>query len=670
MTTYNISPGLPFPFGASFQNGGINFAIFAKNLDHLALAIFHENDLFQPYQIFDLNPLINKTGNVWHLFIQGLPPNAIYGFQVKRKGEEKSMMLLDPYAKAVIAAPHWIPAEENSYHPLGQVIRPEPFDWEGDIHLNIPMKDLVLYEMHVRGFTRDQSSLVAHPGTYLGLIDKIPYLNQLGINAVELMPVHEFDEGEVLLRCPYTGERLVNYFGYSPVNYFAPMSGYATSHEGEKIHREFKEMVKAFHQHGIEVILDVVFNHTAEGNEKGPILSFKGFDRKTYYMIDNQDHYRNYSGCGNTVNSNHPIVIDLIIEALRYWVTEMHVDGFRFDLASIMTRSENGVPLTNPPLVDAIAKDPVLSSTKLIAEAWDAAGLYQVGAFMPKSLRWYEWNGKYRDTVRCFINGRSNYKSAFATAICGSQDLYGVGRAPYCSVNFVTAHDGFSLADLVSYNMKHNYGNGEGNRDGFDYNDSWNCGVEGHTSNRKVIALRQRQMRNFFLALMISQGVPMMLMGDEYGHTRDGNNNTWCQDNELNWFLWNKLEENKEFFRYCQNLIALRKEFSLFRREAFLTEKDIVWHGIYPNNPDWGHDNRFLAFTLKGIGDEPSFYAAFNASADFNTIQLPITPNGKQWHCVVNTENSSPNDFFETPIPIEKSEIKMIPHSALLLKTS
>jgi isoamylase len=405
-------------------------------------------------------------------------------------------------------------------------------------------------------------------------------------------------------------------------------------------------MVRELHKNGIEVLLDVVYNHTFEGNQQGPTLSYRGLDRNAYYMIDSQGNYLNFSGCGNTFNANQPLTSSLILDSLRYWVTEMHVDGFRFDLASILTRSSNGAPLSPAPLVEAISQDPILWQRKLIAEAWDAGGLYQVGGFYPGN-RWSEWNGRYRDVVRRFIKGTSGCKTVFSTALCGSQDLYGWGRPPTCSVNFVTAHDGFSLADLVTYNDKHNEENGEGNRDGFDHNDSWNCGIEGHSSNKKIVLLRERQIRNFHLALMVSQGVPMVIMGDEYAHTRHGNNNTWCQDNELNWFLWNRLEIRPGFHRFFYSLINFRKKHPLLRRDEFLKEQDISWHGLLPLQPEWEKDNCFVAFTLNDAQHEADLYVAFNASHLSHVITLPPPRANTQWHWIVNTQNSSPEDFLD-----------------------
>lgn len=671
-TTLQTSCGIPYPFGASLTQNGINFAVYAKEAQKLSLCLFEENNLSTPSKEIELDPTLNKTGDSWHILVQGLPPNPIYAYRLTPSQQETNFLLLDPYAKAVVSRSDWSDrqTEETPYVPLGKVISSSSFDWEGDKPLKIPMKDLIIYEMHVRGFTKHSSSNVQHPGTYKGIIEKIPYLKELGVNALELMPIHEFNECEATQSNPKTKKKLHNYFGYSTVNFFSPMNRYASQSQGDQAVNEFKSMVKELHKNGIEVILDVVFNHTFEGNEKGPTASFRGFDKNAYYMIDGEGHYLNFSGCGNTFNCNFPITRELIIDALRYWVTEMHVDGFRFDLASIMTRAGNGTPLWNAPLVEAITHDPILAQTKLIAEAWDAGGLYQVGGFVPGSSRWSEWNGKYRDIVRRFIKGTPWHKTPFATVLCGSQDLYGYGGAPFCSVNFVTAHDGFSLADLVTYNGKHNELNGEDNRDGFDYNDSWNCGFEGHSSNQKIVYLRERQIRNFHLALMVSQGVPMLLMGDEYAHSRDGNNNTWCQDNELNWFLWDRMNQRPGFYRYYQSLINFRKKHPLLGKETFLGEKDITWHGLQPNDPQWENDNRLVAFTLNVPDQGPDLYVAFNAGHVQQTIHLPTTGEGKAWYWVVNTHNDSPEDFFdeEHAKRLETLTVRIPSYSSIMLQ--
>lgn len=665
-------PGQPYPFGATALKDAVNFAAYAKEAEKLSLCLFEEGNLDHPIAEFELDPIRNKTGEVWHIAVHDVPPFAVYGYRVTLQQEkDKSYLLLDPYAKAIASEAQWgsPPDQDRIYQPLGKVLTAHGFDWQDDKFPHIPPQDLIIYEMHVRGFTADKSSAVQAPGTYQGIIEKIPYLKDLGINAIELMPIHEFNEKEAVQVNPHTKHRLLNYFGYSSVNFFSPMNRYASQSQQDQAITEFKTMVRELHKNGIEVILDVVFNHTFEGNQMGPTASYRGLDRRAYYMMDPQGNYLNFSGCGNTFNSNHPVVRELILDALRYWVVEMHVDGFRFDLASILTRAENGAPLGNPPIVEAISQDPILANTKLIAEAWDAGGLYQVGAFMPGSPRWSEWNGKYRDIVRRFIKGTPGHKNAFATAISGSQDLYGAGRAPFCSINFVTAHDGFSLADLVTYNEKHNFENGEENRDGFDHNDSWNCGFEGHSGNKKVVFLRERQIRNFHLALMVSQGIPMLLMGDEYSHTRDGNNNTWCQDNELNWFLWNKVENRSGFYRFYHSLIEFRKNYPLLRRDKFLSEKDVTWHGLAPFNPQWDNDNRFVAFTLN-VEDGPDLYVAFNASHDPLTLTLPPPRKGTAWHWVVNTHNLPPEDFLDEAHTkkVEAQTFRISSYSAIMLR--
>ncbi len=663
----SIQSGNPFPFGAHPRDDGVNFALAAKDAERVSLCLFDTHKPSREVKNILLDPQKNKTGDVWHIFIPHSLSSFAYAYRMKSSQLDTEYLILDPYALLLEASHSWGKKNE-SYFPLGK-IPTSSFDWEGTRPLQIPLKDLIIYEMHVRGFTFDPSSETQHPGCYLGMIEKIPYLKELGINAIELMPIHEFNENELDRFNPISGAKLVNYFGYSTVNFFSPMTGYATHTKKDLALIECKTMIREFHKNGIEVILDVVYNHTFEGNQAGPTQCYRVLDPHGYYMIDSQGNYLNFSGCGNTCNTNHPLARELILQSLRYWVTEMHIDGFRFDLASILRRSENGTPLENPPLVEAISVDPILKNTKLIAEAWDAGGLYQVGSFYPGS-RWSEWNGRYRDAVRRFIKGTAGQKAPFATVLCGSEDLYGHGRSPSCSINFVTAHDGFSLADLVSYNEKHNQENGEDNRDGCDHNDSWNCGVEGASINKKVLFLREQQMRNFHLALLISQGIPMLLMGDEYEHTRDGNNNTWCQDNQLNWFQWGQLKERSGFYRFYRGLIHFRKKEPLLNREVFLNEKDITWHGIAPYHPDWENDNRFIAFTLNQE-EKPKLFIAFNALQNGQTISVPPTAEGQQWHWVVNTHNPSPHDFYEEDSrpPLLQSHFRITPYSAILLQS-
>ncbi len=512
------------------------------------LVLFKPGD---PDPVADLpfDPAVNRTGDVWHMLVEGLAPGFEYGFRMDRADNEKPeihrfdrrLVLFDPYARALSGPSLWQGAQREAARLgnwRGLLVEAE-FDWGQDRPLNRHLADSVIYEVHVRGFTRDPSSGVADPGTFPGLVEKIPYLQQLGITAVELLPVTEFDEADNYRKNPLTGEKLHNFWGYHPLAWFAPKAAYAAGRGAGCQVREFKQMVKALHEAGIEVILDMVFNHTGEGNEQGRTLSFRGIDNSVYYLInETTGEYANYSGCGNTVNCNHPVVRDLIIDCLCYWVTEMHVDGFRFDLASILGRGSDGEVLANPPLLERIAGHPILADTKLIAEAWDAAGLYQVGTF-PNFGRWAEWNGKFRDDIRRFVRGDRNMVATLATRLAGSSDLYqSGGRAPFHSINFVTSHDGFTLADLVSYAEKHNEANGEYNCDGDNTNHSANYGVEGDTADPAVPALRDRQVRNFAALLLLAHGVPMIRAGDEMGRSQGGNNNTWCQDNAISWIDW------------------------------------------------------------------------------------------------------------------------------------
>ncbi len=670
---FTTSKGKPYPFGISANDEGLNFALTSKHARAVTLCLFDRETKLLVLEI-PLLPQNNKTGHVWHIHLQGLRDNMVYAYRVLPPAGNMQELLLDPYAKAV-ATPHaWggncslAEAPKNHYVPYGEILPATTFDWGTDSQLHIPLADLVIYEMHVRAFTIHPSSKVAHPGTYLGVIEKIPHLLELGVNAVELMPMQEFNELEYARAHPTAPKLLYNFWGYSTVNFFSPMNRYATSDARGAAVEEFKTMVRELHRHGIEIILDIVFNHTAEGNENGPIISFKGIDNAIYYMLDHH-LYRDFTGCGNTVNTNHAAVQELIINCLRYWVTEMHVDGFRFDLASIFSRDSKGIPLSLAPIVKAITEDPILADTKLIAEPWDAAGLYQVGSFAGKSPRWLEWNDKYRDCVRRFIKGMPGTNGDFAKRLSGSEDLYH-DRSPCHSINFVTAHDGFTLADLVSYNMKHNMDNGEQNQDGTNHNESWNHGIEGPTDDPAILQLRRQQMRNLHLALMLSQGTPMLLMGDEYAHSKNGNNNTWCHDSELNWFLWDRLQANSGFLRFYKGLIRFRKQHPIVRRNTFLTADDIDWHGVRPMQIEWHSNLALVAFTLKDHENRNDLYAAFNAQHAALSIQLPAPPEGKSWHWVVDTAAPSPNDFFaDGQGPIMKDNIfTMTPYSAILLE--
>lgn len=671
-TTLKTSPGSPFPLGATLTPQGVQFVLFSQHATSVTLCLFSPDR--KPICEIDLESKTYKTGFIWHIHVEGIHPPLYYAYKIDgpKEGDlffayQPEIFLLDPYAKEVASTHRW--SARTSYHPLGAVLPPQTFDWQNVAAPNHSIEDLVVYEMHVRGFTEHPSSGVAHPGTFIGLIEKIPHLKEIGITAVELLPIYEFNEGEVSTVNPKTKKKLCQYWGYSTVNFFAPMNRYATKDEIGAVTSEFKTLVRELHRNGIEVILDVVYNHTAEGNETGPTYSFKGIDNPVYYICEPNKKYANYSGCGNTFNCNHPIVIDLILDSLRYWVLEMHVDGFRFDLASILQRGRQGQPLDPSPLIEAISVDPLLANIKLIAEPWDAAGLYHVGYFYSQETRWAEWNGKYRDAVRKYIKGTPGTKGEFSTRLCGSQDLYH-NRTPTTSLNFVIAHDGFTLYDLVSYNEKHNEQNGEENRDGTNDNESWNCGEEGETQNKQVNDLRQKQLRNFHLALMVSLGVPMVLMGDEYARTQKGNNNTWCQDNDLNWFNWDQLQTQGNFKRFYSLINQLRKSTPLLKKGTFLGEADVVFHGAEPLKPDWSAENMFLAYTLVDSSEGKDVYLAFNAKAAPQIVEFPDPPEGKAWHMLVYTAAPSPNDIIEEQKapPLASSLFKMAGYSSLLLK--
>lgn len=653
MENYLLHPWQPRPLGGCRTERGFAFALRAPDAEQVSLCLFALDSSGERLEVA-LDPSLHRTGDTWHVEIEGLLTPFAYGYRLN----QESFILLDPYAKGVYTTrPIFANDTPYFYCPLG-MIPTVPFDWEGVVNPKTRLEDFIIYEIHVRGFTQHPSSRVANPGTFLGIIEKIPHLLQLGINAVELLPIFEFNDLEDERCSIIGGKQLGNYWGYSTVNFFSPMSRYATSDTEESPITELKMMIRELHRAGISVILDVVYNHTAEGNHLGPVYSFKKIANHRYYMMNPDGTYQNHSGCGNTLNCNEPLVRELILDSLRYWVTEFQVDGFRFDLASILTRDTLGSPLANPPLLQEIAEDPILSSVKLIAEPWDL-GLYQVGSFYRMSEgRWSEWNGRYRDAVRRFLAGHGNTVGEFATRLCGSQDLYWQ-ESPLASVNFITAHDGFTLADLVSYNIKHNQGNGEGNRDGLNENLSWNCGEEGPTLDMAILRRRRRQTRNFLLALMLSQGIPMISMGDEYGHTRHGNNNPWSWDDEINWFRWDQLSqpEGQELTAYLAQLIALRRDHPSLTRGRFLTDRDILWHGLQPLKPNWEPENRFIAFTLKGSQD---LYIAFNASQDDVEVALPLPErDAPNWEWLIDTA--------EQKSRISELTIKMVERSAVVL---
>lgn len=670
MSKYPTGPGHPLPLGVSRVRNAYNFALFSRDATAVSLLFFASGEGPAVAEL-RLDPEINRTGDIWHIRVHDLDPAMRYGYRVDgpwTPGLEghrfsRQQLLLDPYAPALSGGANWgedyvrrgKTSPESRFRRRCCLVNGE-FDWEGDRPLNLPLKDSVIYELHVRGFTRHPSAGVGNPGTFLGLIEKIPYLQELGITAVELLPVTEFDENENVNRNPFTGERLRNYWGYSPIAFFAPKAAYAANgRDGGQV-REFKELVKAMHRAGIEVILDIVFNHTGEGNERGPVYSFRGLANNIYYMLDPQTRqYLNFSGCGNTLNCNHPMVRQLIMDCLRHWVIEMHVDGFRFDLASVLGRDSDGRVLENPPMVEQIAEDPVLARTKIIAEAWDAAGLYQVGSFS-KHPRWAEWNGRFRDEVRAFMTGRGGSVAGLATRLSGSSDLYQHQRkAPFNSINFVTSHDGFTLADLVSYDRKHNEINGEHNRDGDNQNHSWNSGLEGDTGDAGILALRVRRQRSLAVILLLAQGTPMFAAGDEFGRSQRGNNNAYCQDNEVSWLDWRLAEKNSDLLRFFRLLIKLRRDHPVFRRAEFFPpgEEDgiheIHWQSLTPGESDWSPACRTLGFLLDGRAvdgeRDDDFLVLLNGALAEKTFTLPAPPAGRKWHLLLDTGAAPPADI-------------------------
>lgn len=665
---FNLRHGNPLPFGAQIVSGGVNFSIYSTHAASCELALFKKREK-EPYAVIPF-PDEFRIGNVFSMIVFDLDYEDIeYGFRMDGPFDfaqghwfNRSKILLDPYAKAIGGRDVWgrEPDWKDSYQYRARIAF-DDFNWEDDRPLEIPMNDLIIYEMHVRGFTRHQSSNVRYPGTFAAIREKIPYLKELGVNCIELMPIYEFDEFENSRISPVNGERLMNYWGYSTVGFFAPKAGYAATGKYSMQVDEFKALVKDLHSHGMEVILDVVFNHTAEGNENGPYISFRGIDNKIYYMLTPGGYYYNFSGCGNTLNCNNPIVRNMILDCLRYWAAEYHVDGFRFDLATILGRSQDGSPMNNPPLLETLAFDPVLGKCKLIAEAWDAGGLYQVGSF-PSWGRWAEWNGKYRDDLRKFLKGEEGFAGAMAQRIQGSPDLYNPDYRGSCaSINFVTCHDGFTLMDLVSYNWKHNDANGEGNNDGSNDNYSWNCGVEGGTEDYGVNFLRRKQIKNAVSMLLLSRGVPMLLSGDEMGNTQFGNNNAYCQDNEISWLDWNLLNTNHDIFNYFKKMIAFRKAHPAVRgmdsnRGGFEDNgyPGISWHGARAWSADFSSFSRLLGIMFcgkrkdaSGITRDDFVYIAMNMHWEMHGFELPQLPEGFSWHVFANTDMDSPQDIWE-----------------------
>ena len=691
---FSVEIGKATPLGATLTAAGVNFAVFSRHATAVTLLLFEKEKGECAYEEIKLDKKGNHTGDIWHCHIPGLKEGAFYLFRADGPYAPENglrfnanKVLLDPYAKALTSFSNWNFRSALGYEPGMSsrdlsysyrddifekprcIVIDDDFDWQGDLPLNYPLRLSVLYEVHLKGLT--QSSGVNHPGTYKGVVEKIPYLKDLGITSVEFLPLQEFNENEFIHKNPKTGQTLTNYWGYSTVAFFAPKVSYAADQSPGAPVREFKEMVREMHKAGIEVILDIVFNHTAEGSELGPTFSFRGLDNSVYYILnENRRFYQNYSGCGNTFNCNHPVVRNFIIDCLHYWVVEMHVDGFRFDLGSILGRDQKGNLMENPPMLEQIAEDPVLGSTKIIAEAWDAGGAYQVGYF--PGGRWAEWNDRYRDDLRRFWRGDPKLTRHLATRFSGSSDLYlRDGRKPFHSINFITSHDGFTLNDLVSYNGKHNEANGENNNDGGNNNLSYNNGTEGSTDDPELISLRERQMKNFFATMMVSLGTPMLLGGDEIGRTQNGNNNAYCQDNEISWFDWALLEKNSGLYRFAKEMIAFRLRHRCFMRPEFYSGRDgnynatpdITWFDENGDTPDWDDVGYCLSVRIDGSRadiladrDDNDFCIMFNGSPDPVDFKICDPMDGKKWLRAVDTKLPSPFDIVNPgeEAPLEK----------------
>ncbi len=681
--------GHVLPFGATMVPNGVNFSIYSSAVYSCTLVLFKKG-ASEPYVEIDF-PEDFRIGHTYAMVVFDLDvENLEYGYRMDGpfKPEEghrfdKTKILSDPYAKAIGGRDQWLaPPNWDNIYPHRSRLVFEDFDWEGDKPLETPIEDLVVYEAHVRGFTNHPSSGVKNKGTFAGVSEKIKYLLDLGINCIELMPIYEFDEYEHSKENPETGELLVNYWGYSTLNFFSPKSGYAATGKYGMQVDELKTLIKELHKNGIEVMLDVVFNHTAEGDHRGPTISFKGIDNKAYYMLTPDGYYYNFSGTGNTLNCNHPVVRNMVLDCLRYWASEYHIDGFRFDLAAILGRAQDGSPLSNPPLLESLAHDPVLGKCKLIAEAWDAGGLYQVGSF-PAYGRWAEWNGKYRDTLRRLLKGEEGLIGDLSQGLQGSPDLY-ASRGTAAGVNFITCHDGFTLYDLFAYNEKHNDANGENNNDGNDNNYSWNCGWEGETDDPGINTLRHRQIKNALSLLMVSQGVPMILMGDEMGRTKYGNNNTYCHDNELNWLNWDLIDKNSDIYCFSKHIINFRRNHPVLRNRDHFRNMDykdtgypdISFHGVQAWNADWSESSRVIAIMLdgghakNGFVQDDTIYVGVNMYWDALPFELPHLPEGKKWHISANTDMPAPYDFHklnEEPVLEDQYSCMLGPRSVIIL---
>ena len=677
----SVGRGQPLPLGASRSADGVNFVLICRHATSVSLVLSEPCNPEVETEI-PLGPRSFRTGDHWHVRILGLPEEFCYGYRVDGPAGpmhryDPTKVLLDPTCRALSCGRPWGQSAGSTRRSL---LTRGPGERVDDLNPRIARSDTILYELNVRGFTCDPSSKVRHPGTFNGLAEKVGYLKDLGVTALELLPIDEFDEGDCPYVNPSTGEKHRNLWGYNTIAYAAVKAAYASNWEGGAPRDEFRRMVATFHRSGLEIVLDVVFNHTAEGPEGGPVYHFRGLDNSLYYMLDEDGKYLNFAGCGNALNGNHPIVRSLILSCLRNAVAESGVDGFRFDLASVLGRDKRGNVLLEPPVIEQITEDALLADTKMIAEPWDAAGLYQVGSF-PGGRRWSVWNGQYRDDVRRFWQGEGGMTSALATRVCGSEDVCD-GRGPLHSINFITCHDGFTLNDLVSYNGKHNEANGEGNRDGSDSNFSWNCGAEGPTDDPAVLALRARQARNLMATLLISQGVPMILGGDEMLRTQQGNNNAWCQDNAISWVDWSLVDENADFHRFVRAMIALRKRHHALRRRTYFGvpgawDSPIAWHGTEPYQPDFSPSSRSVAFTLDGSRtdrDEADrdLYIAMNASWEPATYRIPAAPSSRPWRRTVDTARPSPDDALgldEGPV-VPASELVRVEARSMIILVS
>jgi glycogen operon protein len=647
--------GSSSPLGATPCRDGVNFSVFSKHATGLELLLFDDVEAATPARMIRIDPSANRSYHYWHVFVPGVKPGQIYGYRAEGPWDpvrgmrfDAAKVLLDPYGRAIAFPERYSrtaasePGDDAATAMKSVVADLSTYDWEGDAPLQRPSAQTIVYEMHVRGFTRHPSSGVGERirGTFAGVIEKIPYLRSLGITAVELLPVFQFDPQQ----CP-PGK--VNYWGYGPVTFFAPHQAYSSRRDPLGALDEFREMVKALHRAGIEVILDVVFNHTSEGEERGPTVCFRGLDNAVYYMLgEDRSRYADYTGCGNTLNANHPIVRRMIVDSLRYWVAEMHVDGFRFDLASVLARDLSGNPVAHPPVLWDIECDPALAGTKLIAEAWDAAGLYQVGSFIGDS--WKEWNGRFRDDVRSFFRGESQSVQRIADRILGSPEIYAhKQREAEQSVNFVTCHDGFTLNDLVSYDAKHNEANGEENRDGADDNRSWNCGVEGPSDDPAVEKLRNRQIKNFLAVTLLSLGIPMIAMGDEARRTQFGNNNAYCHDDKTSWFDWALVDKHADVHRFVTLLNARRalREHRRVSLNQLIRQANKRWHGVKLGQPDWGDQSHSLAFEAELREEGLRLYIILNAYWEPLEFEVPPAGESGGWRRWIDTALDSPHDI-------------------------